>query len=283
MTEWTVLCSIILTYTFLFHLGLLHSWCLEQGQGSLSLPISSVRAMYLAQEKGPSLYISPTSLCRYSYRNTHQALMRITRITHTQQEGLFPESLISSENRGMTLKNKNLKISCVFLHANFLFLPSLFISSFPLSPHSWPQSVLLFHLPSSLSFFLIAPSPLTSLPPPVLLCSPAHLSFAFFPLLSPCSLTDYYKGFKCIFHHCCSYLIKFPNKPRRKSATSLTIIHSLGPSTFLYQAVLGEEQYPLSASWCDSSSCIFIFPTSLVVPWAYSVSLGEHWECRNLS
>lgn len=75
--------------------------------GSLSLPISSVRAMYLAQEKGPSLHIQPTSPCRYSYRNTHQALIRsIRRITHMQQEGLFPESLISSENRGMTLPKK---------------------------------------------------------------------------------------------------------------------------------------------------------------------------------
>lgn len=80
---------------------------LEQDQGSLSLPVSSLRDMYLPQEKGPSLQVQPPSLCRYSYLNTQQALTRtVTRTARMQQEALFPESLIHSENQGVTFEKK---------------------------------------------------------------------------------------------------------------------------------------------------------------------------------
>ena len=80
----------------------------------------------------------------------------LARVPHRpQQEGFFPESWIHSENQAMTFK-KTLKISCVFLPANFLFLsslpsystpvPSLVRPSCPFSP-SLPRLLLSAHLP----------------------------------------------------------------------------------------------------------------------------------------
>ena len=163
----------------LFRLCLLHdlspSW--TRPSLSLSLPFSSITDMCLPQGKGPSLQMQPRFLCRYSYLNTQEVLIRnIPRITHMQQEGLFPESLIHSENQGMTCKKKISKYLMSFsLLTSFSFLAFLF----PLLPPASLLSLVNSSSPSSFfSFSLMAPFPLPSLPPSAFICSHAHLIFA---------------------------------------------------------------------------------------------------------
>ena len=134
------------------------SWA-RPGLSQVNLPISSLHLSSPGkgpQASGAAPNLPQTCQLYTSFCAQPPFTGSLARVPHRpQQEGFFPESWIHSENQAMTFK-KTLKISCVFLPTNFLFLsslpsyptpvPSLVRPSCPLSP-SLPRLLLSAHLP----------------------------------------------------------------------------------------------------------------------------------------
>lgn len=155
----------------------------------------------------------------------------------SQQEGLFPEALIHSENRDWPSK-KNLKISHVSLPANFLFLPA---SPFPLLPShpTWvPVCSSLFSLPFLCPFFshfsLLLPS--------------AHLTIfcQFYILYFPHSLWLWW-GTHVYFSLRLFLFNKAWCSPRSLAKDLHKLAHSIltGAFHFSMPGRCREEQYPI--------------------------------------